>query len=219
MVGSIRLGASPTVGPYLLPDVARRLHELYPALRLFIRDGAPRDLLADLLAGRHDLILTQLPVASAEVETVRLYSEPLHLAVARDHRLAGRARVNDADLAGETILALSSAFSLHDQIAALAREVGASLRQDYEGTSLDALRQMTAMNMGVTFLPALYVRSEAARPDGDVVVLPFRKGGFLRAIGLAWRRTAGDQAAYRALVEVIRGVVARSSGPLVRLDP
>ncbi len=174
LAGTFRLGTSATLGPYLLPNVVRRLHEEFPSLRLFIRDGAPQSLLEDLLTGQHDLILTQLPVSSTDVTVTRLFREPLRLAVARDHRLAGSRGASDSDLVGENILALSSRFTLHAQIAELAREVGATLRQDYEGTSLDAIRQMVAMDKGITFLPALYANSEIAEPDGDVALVPFR---------------------------------------------
>ncbi len=218
LAGTYRLGASATLGPYLLPMVVRVLHEAHPSLRLFIRDGAPRDLLDDLLAGRLDLILTQLPVQSGDVEVTRLFREPLRLAVARDHRLAGSGGVTDKDLAGESILALSSRFTLHDQIAELAREVGASLRGDYEGTSLDAIRQMVAMDMGVSFLPALYAKSEIAEPDGDVALVPFRKGRFSRSIGIVWRRTAGRQAGFAAFAEIIRAVTRDRLGGLVVMD-
>lgn len=207
MAGTIRLGASPTLGPYLLPQVVQEVRRRYPDLRLMIRDGAPADLLADLLAGQHDVILTQLPVNSSDVTIARLMREPLHLAVALDHPLAGRSRVADADLAGENVLALSDRFTLHGQVAALVRDIGAELRQDYEGTSLDTLRQMTAMNMGVTFLPALYARSEIPDPGGDVALVPYRRGRLTRSIGLAWRKTSGTHAAFETFARVIRSVL------------
>lgn len=209
MSGTIRLGSTPTFGPYILPNVVRLLHERYPALKLIVRDAAPRDLLNGLLEGVHDLVLTQLPVLSGDVVVKRLFREPLHLAVARDHALADQADVVDADLAGQEVLSLSSAFVLHDQITTLCREVGANLRQDYEGTSLDALRQMAAMGMGLAFLPSLYVKSEIARRNGDVRVLRFRGGRFNRSIGLAWRKTTGRQASFEIFADVVR-IVAKS---------
>lgn len=218
LAGTIRLGSSPTLGPYLLPNVVRRLHEQYPNLRLIIRDGAPRDLLDDLLAGRHDLILTQLPVPSTDVTVTRLMREPLRLAVALDHPLATKTAVSDRDLEGESILALSSGFALHTQIADLAREVGASLREDYEGTSLDALRQMVAMNMGVTFLPALYVKSEISDIDGDVAIIPYRRGMFSRSIGLIWRKSAGNHVGFNAFAEIIRSVAKEQFSKLIQLE-
>jgi DNA-binding transcriptional LysR family regulator len=52
------------------------------------------------------------------------------------------------------------AYSLRQQVAELCEMMGARLRSDYEGTSLDAIRLMAGMGMGVAFLPALYIRSE-----------------------------------------------------------
>lgn len=217
LAGTIRLGSSPTLGPYLLPNVVRRLHEQYPTLRLVIRDGAPHDLLNDLLAGRHDLILTQLPVRSTDVTIIRLMREPLRLAVALDHPLAGKKKATDADLAGENILALSNRYTLHDQIADLASEVNANLRQDYEGTSLDALRQMVAMNMGVTFLPALYVKSEISETDGEVSIIPYREGRLSRSIGVVWRKSTGENKGFQQFADIIRSAAEDHFGHLVQV--
>src|SRR6056297_3082065 len=206
LVGKIRMGSSTTLGPYLLPQVLKQIHQEYPHLQLVMRDGAPSDLLAELLEGKHDLILTQLPVHSKDVRVVRLLRERLHLAVALDHPLAEKEMARDEDLRGENVLVLSSRFSLHAQIAALTSEVGANLRREYEGTSLDALRQMAAMNMGVTFLPALYARSEIPHSAGDVVLVPYREGRLARSIGLAWRKASGDHKAFGAVAEQIRSV-------------
>ncbi len=218
LAGTISLGSSPTLGPYLLPSVLRNLHQMYPDLRLVIRDGAPTDLLDDLLRGSHDLILTQLPVQSTDVTVLRLLREPLHLAVALDHPLARKTAAGDKDLAGETVLALSGRFVLHRQVAQLANEVGAHLRADYEGTSLDALRQMAAMNMGVTFLPALYAHSEIPQPGGDVALVPYRRGGFSRSIGLVWRKSSGHHAAFEIFADLIRTTAKNSFKSLISLE-
>ena len=37
MNGILRLGVPPTLGPYLLPHVIKRLHKLYPDLKLYVR--------------------------------------------------------------------------------------------------------------------------------------------------------------------------------------
>lgn len=204
--GTIRLGSTPTLGPYILPYVVRRLRRAFPDLKVVIRDAAPTVLRDELMEGLHDLILTQLPVISGDVEVQRLFREPLKLVVAQDHPLAGQDAVADAELAGQDILALSNTYVLHDQIRGLCEELGANLRQDYEGTSLDALRQMTALNMGVCFLPALYVLSEIPEQYDDVAVLRFRRDRFTRSVGLAWRRQSAHGAVIERVADVIRGV-------------
>ncbi|MDW4497150.1 LysR substrate-binding domain-containing protein [Sulfitobacter sp. D35] len=203
--GTIRMGSTPTIGPYFLPYVMRHLHREHPSLKIVVRDAAPRVLQDELLNGRHDLILTQLPVSSADVEVRRLFREPLKLAVAQDHRFASASAIRDADLAGQDVLALSETYLLHNQIVDLCQQLGANLRQDYEGTSLDALRQMTALDMGLSFLPALYVQSEVSKDDGDVAILPFRGDRVTRSIGLVWRR----RASHRKVIDLI-GRIART---------
>ncbi|ROU03361.1 hydrogen peroxide-inducible genes activator [Histidinibacterium lentulum] len=213
--GTVRLGSTGTLGPYVLPQAVRRLHAAHPELKLVIRDGAPRDLVDGLRTGVHDLVLTQLPVTAPDVAVERLFREPLFLAVSREHILADRAEVTDADLAGEGVLSLNPAYMLHRQIGALADEVGARLLPEYEGTSLDALRQMVAMNMGVTFLPALYARSEITGKGDDVRLIPFRRGRLMRDIGLLARRSSGGRTGLGRLADVLRSVVAEEFSGLV----
>lgn len=205
--GTIRLGSTPTLGPYLLPYVMRQLHETYPSLKVIVRDATPDVLQEELLTGQHDLILTQLPVPSGDAEVMRLFREPLKLVMAWDHPLSQKQAITDDDLAAQDVLTLSDAYRLHAQVAALCDDLGANLRRDYEGTSLDALRQMTALNMGISLLPALYVHSEVSTETGDVAVRPFRKDRVTRSIGLAWRRRSAHRALIQHMADLIGAVV------------
>ena len=207
--GTIRLGTSATLGPYLMPHVISDLRASHPDLRLYIREAAPRDLLRELHDGVHDLILTQLPVSGATLSHARLFREPLAVALPAEHPLAARDTLDNDDLSNKTILSLSPAYALYDMISALCVETGAHLSREYEGTSLDALHQMVAMNMGLTFLPALYVESEIQGRARDVVTRPFRGRRFARSIGLVWRASSGAAPAYERLAAAIRDTARR----------
>ena len=207
LVGTLKLGVKPTLGPYLLPHVVRTLHAERPDLGLVVREGAQADLERELAEGVHDLVLAQLPVSSTDLTVTRLFREPLSLAVAADHPLAAKTTFAPEDLSGLPVLSLGAGYHLHDQVVALCQEHGALPRRDYEGTSLDALRQMVAMGMGATFLPALYVASEV-REAGDVAILSPRRP-ITRSIGLVWRRSAGTPPAHLALAEHIRATIVR----------
>lgn len=203
LTGTIRLGTTPTIGPYLMPFVVARLHARYPDLRLYIREVTQRDLRGELLAGGLDVILTQLPEGGADLTTRRLFREPLVLAVADDHPLAGRKEVTEADLADLNVLSLGPDYAMHSQIAGLCHQHGAVIARDYEGTSLDAIRQMVGMGMGVAFLPRLYARSEIDSRSSNVVVLPFRRSTVMRSVGLVWRSAAGV-AMFERLSDIIK---------------
>ena len=210
--GTLRLGTTPTIGPYLLPRVVERLHAEYPELRLYVRESAPRPLRDALLAGEHDLILTQLPEPGADLVNHRLFREPLLLAVPRDHPLAQEAQIEPSRVAGLSVLGLTPAYTLQEQIASLCREHGAELLRDYEGTSLDALRAMVGMGMGAAFLPGLYVASELAPKEEGIVAVPFRGARVTRMLGLVWRAGTPDPAPYERLAGILREV-ARARFP------
>jgi LysR family hydrogen peroxide-inducible transcriptional activator len=95
------------------------------------------------------------------------------------------------------VLSLGPAYALRQQVAELCTALGARLRSDYEGTSLDAIRLMAGMGMGLAFLPALYVRSEIRAEDADVAVVPLEGPRILRSVGLVTRAGSGDEAAPR----------------------
>lgn len=206
--GTLHLGATVTIGPYFLPRFLRHLHSANPDLKLVARDGVPRELLEELLAGSHDLILTQLPVPEQDFNVHPLYREPMLLAVARDHPLAGYSEVSRDALKGQDVLTLGAKLTLHAPLTQLCQDVGARLRDDYIGTSLDALRQMVAMDMGVTFLPALYALSEVPKTEGDVVLIPV-KGGFYRQVGLVWRKSSGKPRLIGQFAEAAQSVVKK----------
>ena len=166
----------------------RSLDELVPRVRVqrgahFRHAVLPRRHLAELF-GPH-----LLPVRRADFETLSLFREPIHVVAPHDHRLAAENAVDPAMLKGETILALEAAHNLYDKVRDIGRDYGAEISHDYEGTSLDTLRQMVAMGMGISLMPALYVRSEV-EPQDIVVARPFRGTAPARTIGMVWRKTS-----------------------------
>jgi LysR family hydrogen peroxide-inducible transcriptional activator len=205
LLGTIRLGTSPTLGPYILPQIVKRLHREYPDLTLYVREGMPRDLHTDLLGGKHDMVLSPLPIISSDLTVVRLFLEPLYLVVANDHMLAKKSQIDVTDLAGLKVLAPASHYHLYDQVKVICDEVGAELLRDYEGTSLDTLRHMVGMGLGVSFLPSLYVQSEI-RARGEVRAIRFKGRKITRPVGIAWRKSSGTVRGFSNIVQVMRAV-------------
>jgi len=206
--GTIRLGVPPTLGPYLLPQIVPSLHEAHPSLKLYVKEDRPSELQMQLQAGAYDLIISPLPINHADLEVERVFLEPLLVVAARDHPLAANETISRNDLVGQSVLAIERGHFLHEQVRSICDEFGATLLRDYEGTSLDTLRQMVGMGMGLAFLPALYVRSEIG-DRGEVAVMRLGDRTLNRQIGMAWRKRAAQAAQFRELAELVRTLVGR----------
>lgn len=205
-IGTYRLGVTPTLGPYLLPHILGTIHNTHTDLKLYVRENAPSDLETGLINGQHDLILTTLPVMSNELIVSPLFREPLKLALPQDHRLAGKAQIERSDLLGELVLTIGEHHLFHRQITELCEEVGAQTRRDYEGTSLDTLRQMVVMGMGIAFLPALYAKSEI-RDKEELRVTEVKGISVARNHALVWRNTSPLASFYKRLSEEIKMII------------
>jgi len=206
LTGLLRLGLPPTIGPYLLPHVLPALHKAHPDLKLYIRESPPSALPGALEDGALDVVITMLPVQGAEFESTFLFREPLLLAVGADHPFARLNVVERASLAGQDVLALGKGHQLHDAVQSLCLELGATLRYEFEGTSLDTLREMVVMGLGITFLPGLYARREIVG-DPNLKLLTIRGRAVHRTVGLVWRKTSAQQASYLKLAEFFKAAV------------
>lgn len=214
---TIRVGVPPTLGPYLLPHIVPRLHGEYPSMKLYVREAKPAALVAGLLAGDHDAVIVPMPVVHSDLSVAPLFLEPLRLVCAPEHRFAAQKTVARSDLAGENVLAMESGHHLHDQVSRICEEFGAQLLRDYEGTSLDTLRQMVGMGVGLAFLPALYVRSEVGDRD-EIAVLNIEAPNLTRRTALMWRSSSVHTGLFNEIAELIRGIAKDNLSELLVLE-
>jgi LysR family hydrogen peroxide-inducible transcriptional activator len=158
-------------------------------------------------------------VDEPRLQVVPLFREPLRLVMSSGHRLADEPRIVGSDLVGEAVLSLQEHHHFHRQVEDLCRRLGAHVLRDYEGTSLDALRHMVVMGMGIAFLPALYVRSEIHRPR-ELRVTTIEDEPVHRTHALAWRRSTPMRGLFADLAAEIRGIALRElSDDLQPVDP
>lgn len=212
-----RLGVPPTLGPYLLPHIFPELHKQFPHLKFYVREAAPLNLYQGLLNDEYDIIISPMSSPSSQVMTHPLFSEPLKFVIASDHPLSGKQYVRPEDIEGERVLTLEDTHHFHYQVLEICDELKADLQRDYEGTSLDTLRQMVVMGMGAAFLPGLYVHSELHDPEA-VHVCEIENKPIIREHMLAWRNTSPSRTFFRILANRIQSLVAQKLADAVILD-
>ncbi|HYL03957.1 MAG TPA: LysR substrate-binding domain-containing protein [Steroidobacteraceae bacterium] len=202
LAGRLRVALLPTIGPYLLPRVARALRKALPRLELRLYEYQTAPMLEKLHAGELDLGILALPVELAGLEARELYSEPFVVALPERHALAARAALRTDDLRGESLLLLEDGHCLRDQALEVCSRAGVKDSPDFRATSLETLRQMVATGAGVTLLPELASRGAYGHAQG-VAIRPFVRPAPSRRIGAAWRRSSARREAIEAFCRLI----------------
>jgi LysR family transcriptional regulator, hydrogen peroxide-inducible genes activator len=200
--GRLRVALLPTIGPYLLPQVAPLVRRRLPRLQLQLYEYQTAPMLEKLHAGELDVGILALPVELAGLESRELYREPFLVALPERHPLAAHEALRAAELKGERLLLLEEGHCLRDQALEVCSRVGLRESQDFRATSLETLRQMVAAGAGVTLLPELAGRG-ANRSGHGVVLRPFVRPAPARQVGAVWRKTTPRRAAIDAVAELI----------------
>lgn len=211
--GRLRLGAFPTLAPYLLPHAVPQLRRRFPELELLLVEEKSDVLLDHLRVGRVDTVLLALPVMDGAVEGEPLFREDFLLAVPAGHPLAGREQVGVADLEREQLMLLQDGHCLRDQALEVCSLAGAEEYAGFRATSLETLRHMVAAGVGVTLLPELSVRPPVPCPD-SVRLLRFADPAPFRDIGLFWRAGSVNRDLMPEIAQVLRHAATGPVNPL-----
>ena len=205
--GKLKVGLIPTIGPYLLPLLARKLRKRLPRLKLMLYEYQTQPLLDKLRAGDIDLGILALPVPLDGLEARPLYLESFTLAVPTDSPLAKRANIKLDDLNGETLLLLEDGHCLRDQALDVCSRIDVKESEDYRATSLETLRQMVAAGLGITLLPELATRGPFGSGHG-LAVKQFARPVPSRSVGAVWRKSTARTAAITAVCDAINASMA-----------
>ncbi|ODV10101.1 MAG: DNA-binding transcriptional regulator OxyR [Thiobacillus sp. SCN 64-317] len=213
MSRTLHLGIIPTLGPYYLPHALTLVHRKHPGLRLLLREEITPQILDHLLEGKLDAGLMALPIADDSLHVEPLFHEPFFAALPAGHALAKHDILKVSEIVNEKLLLLDEGHCLRDQALDVCG-TGNIGREEVRATSLETLRQMVGMGLGLTLLPALAVGAGPRVSRKSVEIRPFRKPVPGRTIGLAWRKRAPFPETFERLAATLKASLPTEVEPV-----
>ena len=186
LVGTLRLGVIPTIGPYLLPKIVNGFNATFPQVELRIRERQTEKLLQDLHNGLLDAALLALPVSEPGLEETTLFKE--RFVLIREKGDASQPVPNGPSLAQMRLLLLEEGHCFRDQALDFCGPPVTRINEDMDASSLTTLVQMVASGLGITLIPEMAVSLETNATE--VSVSRFPEPEPTRTIGLIWRRNS-----------------------------
>jgi LysR family hydrogen peroxide-inducible transcriptional activator len=153
--GPLRLGAIPTIAPYLLPGVLPALRRRHGGLKLYLREDVTDRLLERLRAGGLDVALIALPFDTGDLYVRELFRDEFSF-VAREDDSAVRGKdVVLRKIDTGLMVLLEEGHCLRDHVIAACGPRRGRWEPRVEATSLTTLIQMIEGGLGVTLLPGI----------------------------------------------------------------
>jgi len=200
--GQFRFGSIPTISPFLVPDVLRRLSENFPRLDLVFRENITERLTEDLLNGELDAAILATAPENSRLEAVALYDEPLLVIHPEGHTLADIDGVDVSDLPLDQIILLTEGHCFRDQTVDLCNLQSGAALADTSVTSLETIISLVAAKQGISIVPSLAQKTGwLDRPQIGVKAL--QSSGATRPLNLTFRKSAPRRQLLEAVVSEI----------------
>jgi LysR family hydrogen peroxide-inducible transcriptional activator len=205
LAGPLRIGAIPTISPYLMPLILAPLKRAHPQLKLVLSEETTDTLVQRLHDFEIDAALLATVVDESDFDVIPLFDEPFWIAYPRDHAFYLKDNITRADLDNTDLLLLAEGHCLAQQVMDLChlrdRDQGGEMA-DLRASSLETLLQLVGAGFGSTLVPALAMRGSWTT-DSGVVARKLEFKDAQRRVSLVFRRSFPRKQALLALVNVI----------------
>lgn len=183
--GVLRIGASHTIGNYLLPRLLADFLQNHPDVDFKIEISNTRTLVEQLADFRLDMALLEGNSSDSNLCLQEWMPDSMHVVAAPNHPLALTGRLNMADLEQQRWLLREPGSGSREQFQRL---IGSHLQSWQAGLELnttESILNAVAAGLGLCLLSGL--AATAAVQDGRVVVLDLQPG-IQRPLRLAWHK-------------------------------
>ncbi len=201
---TLRVGAIPTVAPYVLPAAVQRFRVEHASARIALREDYSAVVARLLADGELDVVIAALPYAFEQLETELLGSDALVVAVPSTHVAARAGRITLAQLRAAPAVTLDPAHCLGEQVAGFCSSRQVSPSVVCRSAQLATVFELVGAGVGVSIVPAI---AAARHNTPQVVYVPLAEQALQRHIVAVWRPGAPRSGQARAFVECVRDVV------------
>jgi DNA-binding transcriptional LysR family regulator len=170
--GSLTIGVVQSIGPFLnLAELLGTFRADHPGIEIRVYQGSTTSLMEDVRSARLDLAIVPLFEPLHDVATIFIACEPLVVACAPNHPLAGTSDVSLARLANEPFVDFLLDWGTRRIVDRAFSQAGVERRTMFEVSDLQTAFDLVARGLGIALLPKALVAARAASATPDLLAI------------------------------------------------
>ncbi len=182
----LRIGASVSACQHLLPQVLRNFKQTHPKCRITLEPGDSPALAEAVREQRIDIALALRPQREPALEFQPLFDDELMFIVAPQHSWVEAGGVARPEIARQNFILYSRASQTFRAVESFFREEGITLNATMELGSIETIKQLVKLNLGVSVLATWIARAELK--EGSLVAMPLGRRKLRREWGFLYLR-------------------------------
>ncbi len=199
--GRLSIGASTTIGSYLVPGLFAELHRLHPAVELDLQIANTAAIEAAVRDNRLDLGLTEGLVATDALTTETVAADEMVAIAPPDHPLLARAPIAARELASVPLLMRERGSGTRDVVEAALRAHAIHVEPIMSLGGTEALKNAVLHGLGIAIVSRLTVEQELRTGRlAELTLSDLHIRRDLHLVMLAGKRPSPAAAAFIALL-------------------
>lgn len=153
--GRIRLGAIPTIAPFLLPRLLRNFTDLHPNISVVVQEDTTENLIRRCSHGEIDLAILAEPIIAKYLETESLFEEELLLVLPPDHALVEAEQITAEEVEKYPFVMLNEAHCLSENIESYCRQQSVQPVSVERISQIATVQELVTLGHGVSIIPEM----------------------------------------------------------------
>jgi DNA-binding transcriptional LysR family regulator len=200
--GTVRVASIYSIGLSEMSRLQEDFSARFSGMHLHVDYARPDKIYEALLADQADLGLVSYPEASKELAVIPWRREEMTVAAAPTHPLAGRKKLQPADLNGQDYIGFDEDLSIRQALDRFLRENGVTMNLTMQFDNIQMIKEAVALGSGVSILPARTMQAEIHA--GRLVSIPLDAPGLVRPLGIVHRKRKKFNRAAQCFLELLR---------------
>ncbi len=198
--GTLRVGASTTIGAYVIPPILAQFARKYPDVEMRLMIGNTGEIARRLSAYDLDVALVEGPVTDPRLVAEPWREDVLELIAPRAHPLVGR-RVTWSDLEAEVFLLREPGSGTREVVVRGLAAAGFTPRRTVELGSTEAITRSVAAGLGVGFVSHAAAAEQLVLGTVPTLRIPgFHLARTFSRLTVRDRRSSGATSAFEGLL-------------------
>lgn len=199
--GDLALGASNTIGTYVLPRLLAMYRQANPGVKISLFVGNTEQVSQGVADLRFTLGFIEGPLHVSGLASTQFRKDELVPVVSPGHPLALKKRIAPSDISGRPLLMREAGSGTRELIADAMQASGVEQGPIMEFGNTEALKQAALHGGGVAWLPRICIQQELA--DGVLRALPTKKLTIHRPLSVVRRPKAHTSPATEAFLKLL----------------
>ena len=198
----VRVAAIYSVNLHDMSRYVARFNELRPQARVELEYLHPNRVCERVLNDEVDLGIISFPQGRRDLTVIPWRDEPMVVACHPQHRLAKERRIIVKQLAGEPLVGFDADLVIRKKIDGFLRAQGVEMRVVMTFDNIEAVKRAVEVGSGVAILPQPTIEHELQA--GTLAAVPFAAQGFVRPLGIVYRRGRRLQPNSEAFIALLK---------------